>query len=360
MKTLLFTLEYPPFRGGVANYYGYLSKYWPIGEKILVLDNNKKELLKKGQIPAWSPAYFSLKRKVRLSNIDYILVGQILPLGTVVYLFSLFRPIKYAVFLHGMDFNYALRGRKRFLTRLILKKADKIICANSYLANKVEEFKPHWSQKIYSVNPGVESGIPEPDRGEAQRKIEEYHLAGKTVLFSLGRLVKRKGVDMTIKALAKLPPETLDKIVYVVAGEGPDEGYLLDLVPDELRGKIYFLGKIREEEKWLWFKLADIFVMPSRKITDDFEGFGIVYLEANLLGKPVIAGDSGGVRDAVKHNYNGLLVNPDSVEEIKDAILTLINDQELRAELGRRGRARVLKDFSWEVRAEKISQIIKK
>ena len=60
--------------------------------------------------------------------------------------------------------------------------------------------------------------------------------------------------------------------------------------------------------------------MTSKKIEDDFEGFGIVYLEANLAGKPVIAGDSGGVRDAVHDNLNGLLVIPDN---LKAQVLTV-------------------------------------
>ena len=359
MRTLLFTLEYPPFRGGVANYYGYLSKYWPIGENLLVLDNNKKRLIKRGQIPAWSPAYFALKRKVRLSKIDYILVGQILPLGTVAYIFSLFHPIKYSVVLHGMDFSYALRGRKRWLTKLILNRADKIICANSYLANKVASFRSDWGNKVYKVNPGVETGMPMADRGEAQSKIEEYHLENKTVLFSLGRLIKRKGFDMTIKALDILPDETLDKIIYIIAGAGPDENYLRGLISDRLKGRVRFIGKVSEEEKWLWFKLSDIFIMPSRRIGDDFEGFGIVYLEANLAGKPVIAGEAGGVRDAVRDGRNGLMVNSDSPEDIKEAVIRLFNDAELRTKLGTFGRQRAIRDFSWEVRAKKIAQIIK-
>ncbi len=359
MKTLLFTLEYPPFKGGVANYYGYLAKYWPIDQSLLVLNNNKKELMKRRGFLAWLPAYSVLKRKIKFSKIDYVLVGQVLPLGTVVYLLSLFRSTKYAVFLHGMDFNYALRGHKRFLTKLILKRADKIICANSYLANKVGEFKPSWNKKIYKVNPGVESGTPEIDRNESRRIVNEHNLEDKIVLFSLGRLVKRKGIDMTIKALADLPEELINKIIYVIAGEGPDDTYLQELIPTRLKGRIKFLGEITEDEKWIWLKLADIFIMPSRKIAGDFEGFGIVYLEANLAGKPVIAGDAGGVRDAVRDDHNGILVNPENLEDIKNAIVKLINDDDLRERLGKYGHQRAIKDFNWENRANKIFQIIK-
>jgi len=98
--------------------------------------------------------------------------------------------------------------------------------------------------------------------------------------------------------------------------------------------------------------------MPSRNIDGDFEGFGIVYLEANLLGKPVIAGDSGGVKDAVINGYNGILVNPEDNKEIKNAILKLSKDEKFREKLGEQGKERVINEFSWEKRTEKIYQII--
>ena len=68
MRTLLFTLEYPPFKGGVANYYGHLAKYWPINENLLVLDNNQGELLNTQKIFPWWPAVFALKRKIKFAQ----------------------------------------------------------------------------------------------------------------------------------------------------------------------------------------------------------------------------------------------------------------------------------------------------
>ena len=96
MKTLLFTLEYPPFNGGIANYYGNLAKYWPISEELKVLDNNRNELLvkEKNGFLSWWPAFFVFKRRLDKEKPDYVLVGQILPLGTIVYFWSLFKPIK--------------------------------------------------------------------------------------------------------------------------------------------------------------------------------------------------------------------------------------------------------------------------
>ena len=360
MKTLLFTNEFPPFKGGIANYYGQLVNYWPIDQELLILDNNKSELIKSGGFFAWQPAIGALKRKIKKSQIDYVLVGQILPLGTVTWLLSWFQPFRYAVFLHGMDLSCALRsGRKRWLAKLILKRADKIICANSYVAKKAEEFYPAAKDKTAIVNPGVPAGAPPVDQKDLAELENAYDLAGKTVLFSLGRLVKRKGVDQTIKALERITEPLVDNLVYFIGGIGPQAEYIRKLVPERLANKIIFLGELSEKEKWLWLKRCDIFIMPARNINGDFEGFGIVYLEASLSGKPVIAGNSGGVSDAVIDGYNGLLVNPEDPDSIKTAIIKLALDRNLCQELGQRGLARALKEFNWEKQTAELVNAIK-
>ncbi|MBU4015184.1 glycosyltransferase family 4 protein [Patescibacteria group bacterium] len=109
-----------------------------------------------------------------------------------------------------------------------------------------------------------------------------------------------------------------------------------------------------DESRNAWYKICDIFIMPARNIKGDFEGFGIVYLEANLAGKPVIAGNSGGARDAVENGVNGLLVNPEDINEISNAIIKLAQDENLRKKLGEQGRERSIREFSWEKQAEKI------
>lgn len=367
MKTLLVTLEYPPFNGGVANYYANLGRYWPIGESFAVLDNSRNQLLAPASGfrigPRWFRAIWNLRRKAFSWGADYILVGQILPLGTATYALSLLRPSwRYGVFLHGLDLTSAVRSsRKKFISNLILNRADKVICANHYVARLASESFPALDEdKIVIVNPGVASDAPfiKPEMIEAFR--QECQLRAKTVLLTVGRLVRRKGVDKTIAALALLPPDVLANLVYVIAGTGPEENYLKKLVPPLLRDRVCFQGEISEEEKWKWLKACDIFIMPARHIAGDFEGFGIVYLEANICSKPVIAGQSGGVSDAVEDGRNGLLVDPDDPAAIAAAIARLAGDPEERARLGRQGRDRAIAEFKWEQQARKLVEVISK
>jgi phosphatidylinositol alpha-1,6-mannosyltransferase len=360
MKTLLITLEYPPFNGGVASYYGLLVKYWPKTESIEVLDNNKGELFS-GNLPLpWFKAVKTLFLKRKKKEFDYLLVGHILPLGTAAFLVSRFLPFKYSVVLHGLDFSSALKSkRKRLLTRLILKRSHKIICANSHVAYLVSEFNKRLKNKIVVQNPGIEN-VKLPDLSSEEKKDlrKKYNICqGDICLFSLGRLVLRKGFDKVIEALVDFP---INNIKYLIAGVGEQEGYLKNLVKvRDLSDKVIFLGNVDENKKWQLLQLADIFIMPARQIGVDFEGFGIVYLEANLASKPVIAGISGGVKDAVVHNQTGLLLNPENIEAIREAILCLTRDQELRFKLGKNGRDRALRDFSWEKKAGQFLKTIK-
>ncbi len=354
MKTLLITKEYFPFKGGVANYYNNVVANWPNAESITVMDNSDKELDKEAGFFSWKRSFVNVFKRIQKEKIDYLLVGQVLPLGTVAFVLSFFQSFKYTVFFHGMDLSYLLRvPRKKIITRLILKRAHKIIAANSYVKKQLLDNFKISEDRIKIINPGISDFLNEEtvvnaiEYGKKEAMISDYKLDGKTVILSLGRLVKRKGFDLSIKALEIMTDEELKNIVYIIAGTGPDEKYLKNLVSEKTKDKIIFLGEVSDEQKYLLYSLADVFLMPARNIAGDYEGFGIVYLEANLFSKPVIAGLAGGVSDAVTHRLNGLMVDPESEDEIKEAILKLKNDKDLRELLGSQGRERALKSFNW-------------
>jgi len=345
MKSILLTLEYPPFKGGVANYYGHLVHSWPDKDGLEVLNQTRGH---------WIKSWWRLRKFLHKNPQAYVLVGHVLPLGTVAWLQYLIRPYDYAVFFHGMDFTYAQKKfRKKWLMRQILKKAKKIICANSYVAELIKNWKPELTSKIIIINPGIDDVSLNHLENTTILLQTKYQTKDKITLLSLGRLVKRKGVDMVLQALAGLDEATKSKICYLVAGTGEADSYLKGLAAS-LQVNAIFTGEISDAEKWSFLDLCDIFIMPSRMINGDFEGFGIVYLEANLYGKPVIAGRSGGVSDAVISQENGLLVDPENIAEITEAIKLLVNDEEKRLSLGKMGRKRALRDFLWADQIKKL------
>jgi phosphatidyl-myo-inositol dimannoside synthase len=358
-KYLLVTLEFPPIKGGVATLYKSYVDSWPVGQ-LHVLANDAlgvsdfdsiqyRRLLSKAIWPHWLPAFFAIYSAIKkLGNKTHIIVGQILPLGIVVFCLAKLLKFKYTVLLHGMDFTLATASkRKKKITERILSGAETIVCSNSYTANSVKVFNPLLAAKMTMINPGIESGFVR----NQQRVLElrqKYSLENQTVLLGLGRLVKRKGVDKVIEAMQLILKSTPDT-AYVIAGAGPDADSFkkkVDALPEEVKKKIIFLGQVSNEDQWAWLELCDIFIMVSRNIDGDYEGFGQVYLEANLAAKPVIAGDSGGVRDAVINNINGLLVDPEKPEEITVAAIKLINNPILRQELGEQGKRRVVENFN--------------
>ena len=155
MKILLFTIEYPPFKGGVANYYGNIAKYWPEKDNFFVLHNNNNKLISNLIYPKWLPAIFQLYKIIKQKKIDHIFVGHILPLGTVVFLLSKFLKIKYSVFIHGMDLSFALKNkRKKKIAYKILQNAQNIFCNSNYSANLVNNFISY-DKKIKVIYPGI-------------------------------------------------------------------------------------------------------------------------------------------------------------------------------------------------------------
>lgn len=360
IRTLLVTKEYPPFKGGVGNYYYNLASHFPYHETFLVLENNDSKLDSGSGFFSWRHAFSEIYWKIKNAKINRVLVGHILPLGTVVYFLSFILSFKYFVFLHGLDLSSALKiPRKRKLATLILKRAEKVIAANSFVSFSLLQKLPELRGRVIIINPGLAKDHPFVSEKEKEILRDKYNLKDKTVLFSLGRLVKRKGFDYTIEALKRMSSEDLENLIYVIAGTGLEAENLRSLVPDNLRNKILFLGEISEDLKWQWLAICDIFIMPARDIDGDYEGFGIVYLEANLFSKPVIAGQAGGVTDAVIDGLNGLLVNPENVDDIKEAILKLKNNPDLAVKLGEAGRERVQANFNWEKLAFDLYQAIK-
>jgi len=213
--------------------------------------------------------------------------------------------------------------------------------------------------KLCVVDEGVDLDSFDVDMGPSEI-IEKHNLKGRKVILTVGRLVKRKGHDMVIKSLPNVL-KAIPNAVYVIVGAGPELGSLKIVVKElNLSENVIFPGYVASKDLPNYYKACDVFVMASRELNGDIEGFGIVYLEANACGKPVIAGRSGGTGSAVKHGLNGLLIDPLDVNEISDKITLLLSNEELAKNMGMRGRKLVETQFSYSLVAKRILNIIEK
>jgi len=195
---------------------------------------------------------------------------------------------------------------------------------------------------------------------EYQGIVKKHRLDGRRVIITVGNLVERKGHDMVLKCLTNVIKEVPDT-VYLIVGDGEQKQSLMKMVKEfDLSEHVVFTGRVPDRELLQYYNACDAFIMPSREIDGDIEGFGIVFLEANACSKPVIGGKSGGISDAVQEGVSGVLVDPLDVDEISQALITLLTNSELAERLGRQGRKRAEDEFSDLVMAEKLALIFRK
>ncbi|MDQ6909482.1 MAG: glycosyltransferase, partial [Actinomycetota bacterium] len=171
---------------------------------------------------------------------------------------------------------------------------------------------------------------------------------GRLVL-AVSRLVPRKGIDVLIRAGARLAPARPD-LVLAVAGAGRDRSRL-----ERLAGScgvpVWFLGEVSDDKVAPLVGCADVFAIPCRSRWGGLEqeGFGIVFLEAGACGLPQVAGSSGGAAEAVADGETGFVVErPDDVLAVEAALARLLDDDDLRHKMGDAARRRAEERFDYD------------
>jgi phosphatidylinositol alpha-1,6-mannosyltransferase len=361
-KITLITIDYPPQRGGVARYLAELVKTSQGEMEVIVpsvipakagiqdeknsshgMDSRLRGNDKR--IRWWTLVPLCLKQKGKT-----ILVSHVFPVGTAAWISRLLGGPEYAVLFHGMDLRQVNGGIKKWILKQICQNA-KALYMNSHSTRKdalkrIPQFRP----MPVVITPGAES-IAFLARQDARRKLAVDQ--DIPIVISIARLVPRKGIDMALRAMARIQKDR--DVSYVVIGDGPDRERLLSIA-EENKTHVTWIRDASDEEKWVWLAAADVFVLPVRDEGDDVEGFGIVFLEAALASIPSIAGNSGGASEAVLEGETGFLVDPHSVDEIAAGIEKVIWHEELRDQLGKRGRSRALHEFDWKDRWQTIKQ----
>lgn len=206
--------------------------------------------------------------------------------------------------------------------------------------------------------PGVDPDRWQPG-GEAAVR-QRFGLEGKRVLLTVARLAPRKGQDCVLRALPAILKQVPD-CVYLIAGSGPEEPRLRALVAElGLEEHVRFAGTVSDREIGDFYHAGDVFVMANRQLANgDVEGFGLVFLEANACGKPVVGGRSGGAVDAIADGESGLLVDPENADELSGALIRLLSDPDLARRMGEQGRRRVREQFTWKQTALRLEEAIR-
>lgn len=359
-KILLITSDFYPMVGGQAR---YLWEIWsrlpadrvkiiapmvlpeplcpvPVERVRLPLGRDLFSKVMKTVLLFWAVAGACRKEKPVL-----VCAGQAAAGGLAAWALHKFYGIPFGLVVHGGDM-LGWRAPRSWLLSM-LTRARFIIANSSPTAGLVRDIAGEESySKTVVICPPLPSGFYGvlPSRNEARRKLSIPEKA--TVILTVARLYPRKGIDMVIESMPDLTRYTRD-IMYVVVGDGPEKENLKSLAQKRglPPGRIRFEGSVSGENLPFYYAAADIFVLVPRRTGADVEGFGIVYLEAQACGLPVVGGRSGGVTDAVKDGETGVLVEPDDILHFKEAVAIFLRDSSKREKTGNAAREWVKETF---------------
>ena len=370
MNLLFLSGDFPPKPGGIGVYGAELARAVSLRPEVerttlLALGSWEAGSEKEGRLGVirWPRGslpgqWLATRAVIKRLKPDLVHVLTLFPEG----LWASFSRNPYLVSLYGTEVS-ADQGRRltRWAKGRTIGRAAGILPISRATAAKAETGFGLDQGRLEVVTPGlpVSTGptvYQKLTAGGADRaEVRERLGMGPhdLVVMTLTRLVARKGVDDLIKALAGLPAE----IKLLVVGEGPDRARLEGLVKETgLEARVRLTGYV--ERTGPYFKAADVFALASREeVGGDVEGFGIVLLEAQAFGLPVIGTSSGGIPEAFIQDSTGLLVPPGRPKELARAIQRLAQEEGLREALGAAGPELVRRAFDWSDRAAALVRI---
>jgi phosphatidylinositol alpha-1,6-mannosyltransferase len=295
--------------------------------------------------------------KLGKDSVDVIHLGNIRPVGYAVWWSHARLRVPYMLYVNGGDLLREQRktsesGMKRRTARRIMGEAAGIVATSKWVADLTRDVLDQIGVKtpppVAALDLGTDPSVFLPSR-DAGLLRAKWDVGDAPLLVTVARLVPHKGQDTVMRALASLSEE-LPALRYVLVGEGHDELRLRALASElGVSDRVIFAGALSDDELPEAYATSNVYVGASRlDNTVNVEGFGISFLEASASGLPVVAGDSGGVRSAVRDGVTGVVVPPESVGEVSSAIRGFLRDP-IRAELfGSAGRLAVETHFNWD------------
>ncbi len=381
MNILLIAFDYPPLTGGIANLSYEVAKNLSAENDLLLVVapaiKGYKEWDNKSKLITFRVPDIKIIREVVLFFMMLYLVFKFkidiidnltwYPSAVISYFVTISTGVPYVIHVHAMDYLEDKRGvfnklkynwLRTFIKRLTFEGAKRVIAVSNFMKD-VLIVRGVDALKIKVIAPGVDCERFVPDL-DAKKIISRHGLENKRILLTVSRLDDYKGHDMVIKALPKLISKFPD-IRYLIVGTGPYERRLSSLAKElNLNEYVIFTGWVDDEALPLYYNACDIFILLSREVYEEakVEGYGLVFLEANACAKPIVAGRSGGIKDAVIDKVTGVLVDPLNLDEIDSAITKILSDIHYAKSLGANGLDRIKKErLDWHSAGKRIGQV---
>ena len=368
MRILFYTCDYKPMLGGIGEYLYNLALEMSKRHDVFVLAPDlpgSREFDEKQPFTTYRYAHtrlkdnltsaFDLRRIIKKERIDVVFAGMYYPTGLLTYLVTRFRPVPYVVQTYAVEIletkgsiAQRVKRRMRWLRLRIFRNAAVTLTISHYTKQKLIDMGVA-EKDIALFFCGIR--LSETKHGTKAEKTSVARMVGKNeCILTVARIMDYKGQDMVIKAMPFILKKHPDA-KYLLVGKGPYEPALHDLVAKmQLERSVIFCGPVSEGMKEELYARCDVFVMASRAYEDrpDVEGFGITFLEAHAHEKPVVAGNSGGIPDAVLDKKTGLLADPWDSKDIAAKINKLLDDRKLAERLAKNGKERLMTELNWE------------
>ncbi len=361
MNILVPTSDYPPIEGGIATVTLQLSRELAAaGHAVTVVaphfpgqeDFDSHEPVTVVRYRGYGLGWLRLLPMLaatmpRAKGADAILGINIAYGGLIGLLARRLFNTPYVTFGYAYEF---LKFRRVPLLAALLRRAYKrstlVVAISAFTRERLVEFGVP-DTLIETILPGAPQMEPlSPEQVEEVKRT--YNLNGHRIVLAVGRMIPRKGHATLVRALPRIlesHPETM----LVCAGRGP----CLEETSALARGlgvadHVLLPGYVPDDHVAALYQACDVFALPTgQDAGGQVEGFGLVFAEAQARGKPVVAGRSGGVTDAVIDGETGLLVPPDDPEALAESIASLLSDPERATALGAKAKERIARELNW-------------
>jgi phosphatidylinositol alpha-1,6-mannosyltransferase len=369
-RTLIVTNDFPPRQGGIQSFVHevairqpggsivvYASAYTGAGEfdatlPFPVIRHHTGLLL---------PTPSARRRIVRVAR-EYqcraVWFGAAAPLALLAPALRRAGAERVVASTHGHEAAWAMLPGARQALRRIGSRCDAVTYLSEYFRRRLETALGR-DATLHRLTPGVDVETFHPGvDGSAVRA--RYGLHDRPVVVCVSRLVRRKGQDALIRALPAIR-RAVPGAALLLVGRGPYHDELLQLARRVgVAEHVVLTGGVAPDELAAHYAAGDVFAMPcrTRRYGMDVEGLGIVYLEASALGLPVVVGDSGGAREAVRDGETGYLVDGRDIDAVAARTAELLDDAPLRAKFGEAGREWVCREWRWDVVAGQLRQLL--
>ncbi len=374
-KVLVLTENFPPISGGSGRWFWELYSRLPKEQYLILADDvqgaaefDNTHRLNILRMPLKSSEwgfksfsgmkfYWRLFRQIRniikQQRITHIHCGRVIHEGVTAWLLKLITGTPYLCYVHGEDVETAATsGEHSLMVKQVCKHADLLICNSHNSATIVKRLNYAGDDKIQVLHPGVDASLFVPAASDEAFK-QHMGWQGLKVIITVGRLQARNGQDMMIRVTALLKHQ-FPEIMYAVIGCGECLESLQALASElGLNDHVQFLTDVSDAQMIQCYQQSDIFILPNRTIGNDIEGFGMVLVEAQACGKPVIAGDSGGTKETMRLNESGYVIDCTDPIMISKTVAELLANPTRCTAMGKVGRQHVEAELDWQAHVQK-------